>query len=172
MASEQETSLENLLLNSYKSELIAYIESHPEDFAELVELAVSDKQPYSWRAAWLLWSCMANNDKRLHKHIKKIIEILAYRNDNQQRELLMILQRMDISTAFEGRLFDLCINIWTNINKNPSLRFNAFKIMCAISKKYPELTNELKIMTDECYTGNLSENVKKSIYKILTIGKR
>ncbi len=163
----QKTSLEYLLLNSYKSDLIAYIELHPEDFEELVELSVSDKQPYSWRAAWLLWSCMANNDKRIHKYIKKIIEILAYRNDNQQRELLMILQRMAISTAYEGRLFDLCINIWTNINKNSSLRFNAFKIMYAISKKYPELSSEIKLMTDDCYTGNLSDNVKKSIHKIL-----
>jgi hypothetical protein len=36
--------------------LISYLSAHPEYFEEAITLAISDKQPYSWRAAWLLWS--------------------------------------------------------------------------------------------------------------------
>ena len=36
--------------------MIAYMETHPEAYEEAVQLAISDKQPYAWRAAWLLWS--------------------------------------------------------------------------------------------------------------------
>jgi hypothetical protein len=53
-----ETALEWTLTNSYKADMISYLAAHPEDFEEVVKLAIADKQPYSWRAAWLLWSCM------------------------------------------------------------------------------------------------------------------
>lgn len=49
-----EITLEHKLLNSYKRDLISFMISHPEYFDEAVELALSDKQPYSWRAAFVL----------------------------------------------------------------------------------------------------------------------
>lgn len=168
MTDIKETKLEYTLTNSYKDDLISYIKSHQVDFPELIKLSTSDKQPYSWRAAWLLWSCMDNHDKRIRRHIKKIIDIIPDRQDNQQRELLMVLQRMELNTKYEGQLFDSCAKIWGNVNKNTSLRFNAFKIMVAISKKYPDLLNEIKSLTDTSYTDNLTDNVKKSIDKLLT----
>jgi hypothetical protein len=172
MTDDKETNLEYTITNSYKDDLISYIASHQEDFPELIKLSISDKQPYSWRAAWLLWSCMDNNDKRIRRHIKKIIDILPNRQDSQQRELLMVLQRMELDTKYEGWLFNSCTKIWENINKNPSLRFHAFKIMVAISKKYPDLSNEIKLLTDIYYTDGLTDNVKKSIFKLLINDKK
>ena len=67
----EETKLEHILTNSYKADMISYMKSHPEDFEEAIKLAITDKQPYSWRAAWLLWSCMDKNDQRINKYIEK-----------------------------------------------------------------------------------------------------
>ena len=111
---------------------------------------------------------MDSNDKRIRRHIKKIIDILPDRQDGQQRELLMVLERMEVDTKYKGHLYDSCTKIWGNINKNPSLRFHAFKIMVAISKKYPGLSKEIKTLTDTYYTDNLTDNVKKSIFRLLT----
>jgi hypothetical protein len=147
--------------------MIAYLESHPESFSEAIKLAVADKQPYSWRASWLLWSCMSKNDKRLRKYLKKIIDILPERKDNQQRELLMILQRMELETKYEGQLFDACTRIWEQTGKNPSLRYNAFKVLVSISKNHPGLIREIKSLTKPQYTDGLSASVKKSINKLL-----
>ncbi len=66
-----ETALEHILISSYKADMISYMNAHPEDFEQVIELAVSDRQPYSKRAASLLWSCMEENDARIQKHIKK-----------------------------------------------------------------------------------------------------
>ncbi|HOT89685.1 MAG TPA: hypothetical protein PKZ43_03525 [Bacteroidales bacterium] len=63
--------LEYILTHSYKTDMISYLKSHPDDFEEIIRLAIADKQPYSLRAAWLLWSCMDKNDQRIHKYIKK-----------------------------------------------------------------------------------------------------
>jgi hypothetical protein len=161
-----ETKLEHLLTTSHKAELISYMESHPEDFAETIQLAVADKQPYSWRASWLLWSCMNKNDKRLRSYIKEIIAILPERKDNQQRELLLILQRMEINDEYEGQLFDACIKIWEQTNKIPSVRYNALKLLVSISIKHPDLIREINSLTESNYTDTLSDILKKSITKL------
>jgi hypothetical protein len=161
-----ETKIEHLLTNAHKAEMMAYIKAHPEDFTEVMQLALADKQPYSWRASWLLWSCMKKNDQRVCQYVKKIIDILPHRNDSQQRELLMMLQRMELKDEYEGQLFDCCTKIWEQLGKNPSLRYNAFKTVVAIAKKHPDLSREIKTLTTSYYTDNLSDSVKKSIAKM------
>ena len=73
MAGSTETDLEYKLTNSYKGDLISYIKVHQDSFPELIELAISNKQPYSWRAAWLLWSCMDNLTVNVKKSIFAMI---------------------------------------------------------------------------------------------------
>lgn len=162
-----ETALENILTNSYKVDMISYLKSHPEDFDEAVKLAISDKQPYSWRAAWLLWSCMDKNDYRLQRYLKKIIDTLPTKNDDQLRELLLILQRMEINDDYEGELFSICVNVWERIGKKPSVRYNAFKLIVKIAKKHPGLYNEIILLTQTHYMDSLSDTVKKSIFKMI-----
>jgi len=68
-----ESKLEHKLITSYKEEMIAFMNSHPEHFEEAVELAIGNKEKLCWRAAFLLWGCMKKNDPRIKKHINKII---------------------------------------------------------------------------------------------------
>ncbi len=161
------TELEYILTNSYKAEMISYLKSHPEDFTEAIELAIADKQPYSWRAAWLLWSCMDKNDQRIHKYLGSIIDSLPTKSDEQLRELFMILQRMELSDDYEGKIFEICVNTWEKIGKQPSVRYNAFKLMIKIMKKHPELYKDLTYLTESQYTDSLSDTVKKSILKMI-----
>lgn len=161
-----------MLTNSYKAEMISFLKSHPEYFEEGIRLAVSDKQPYSWRAAWLLWSCMDDNDRRLQKYIKKIIDTVPATNDGQQRELLMILQRMELSERYEGKVFDICLTIWEKTGKRPSVRYNAFKLILKIVKKHPDLFREIEFLTESHYMDSLSNGVKRAIYRMLADHKK
>ena len=150
-------------MSFYKEEMIRYVANHPESFEELVQLAMADKQPYSWRAAWLLWSCMADNDSRIKGRIRKIIGSLKGKNDGHQRELLKILYQMDLDEKYEGLLFDHCVSIWEKINKKPSVRFNAFKMIIKISRNYPEFSQEIGFLLQEHYLETLSKGVRHSI---------
>ena len=167
MTGNKETKLEHILTNSHKAEMIAYMEAHPKDFTEAIQLAIADKQPYSWRASWLLWSCMHKNDKRVSKYLKQIIEVLPERKDNQQRELLMIIQRMELNDEYEGQLFESCVEIWKQIGKNQSLRCNAFKILVTISKKHPSLIREINMLRESYYTQTLSDCAQKKISQLM-----
>jgi hypothetical protein len=167
-----ETALEWILTNSYKAEMISYLSAHPEDFEEAIKLAIADKQPYSWRAAWLLWSCMGKNDQRIQGYVKNIIEKIADRNDDQQRELLKILQQMEINKELEGLLFNHCLTVWEKINKKPSVRFNAFKVIVKIAQKHPELAHEINFLTQDQYMDSLSPTVKKSINEMIKVFRK
>lgn len=162
-----ETALENILISTYKTDMISYMNTHPEDFEEAVKLAIADKQPYSWRAAWLLWSCMEENDQRIQKYIKEIINSLKSKNDGHQRELLKILLQMELNQKFEGLVFNICLDVWEQINKNPSVRFTALKFIIKIVKKHPELSKEITFLTQDQYLESLSPGVKKSISKMM-----
>ena len=39
-----ETKLEHILTNSYRSDMISYMKSHPEDFVEAIKLAIAELQ--------------------------------------------------------------------------------------------------------------------------------
>jgi len=143
------------------------MENHPEFFEEAIELAISDKQPIAWRAAWLLWSCMDDNDKRIQKYIGNIVNTLETKDNGHQRELLKILFQMEIEEEYEGKIFDLCMDIWEQINKTPSVRVNALKFIFKIAKKHPELSKEITFLTQAHYLETLSPGVKNSVSKLM-----
>ena len=161
------TALEHILISSYKAEMISFMDAHPEDFEEAIELAISNKQPYSWREAWLLWSCMEENDQRIQRHIKNIINTLTTKNDDHQRELLKILLQMELNEEYEGFLFNVCVTVWERINKKPSVRLTAFKIILKIAKKHPDLSHEISFLTQNQYLDLLSPVAKRSISKMI-----
>lgn len=162
-----ETPLEKTLTSCYKDEIIAFMNAHPECFEEAVELAVSDKQPYSWRAAWLLWSVIEENDKRIKKFIKRIVNAAKTNSDSHQRELLKILLMMELDEKYESVLFDLCMNIWEQISKAPSVRVNALKLIVKIANKHPELKKEISFLAQDHYLESLSPGAQHSALKLL-----
>jgi len=162
-----ENTLKYILTHSNKADMISYMKSHPEVFDEAIKLAIENDQPYSWRAAWLLWSCMDKNDQRIHIYIEEIINTLPTISDNQLRELLIILQKMDLNEVYEGKLFDICVNIWNKIDKQPSVRYNAFKLIIKTIKKHSDLSKELIFITESHYMDPLSDTAKKSITKMM-----
>jgi len=163
----KQSPLEHVLTSAYKVEMMSFIENHPECVDEAINLAVSNKQPYAWRAAWLLWSCIEENDLRIRKYIDRIIETLNTVQDGHLRELLKILLMMKLNEKQEGLLYNLCVSVWEKVGKRPSVRYTALKMMVKIIKKYPELRSELNLLTQKEYLESLSPGVKKSLMKLL-----
>ena len=162
-----ETPLEHVLMAFNKQEMMAWLAAHPESFTEAIHLAMADKQPYSWRAAWLLWSCMEGNDPRIRPFITGIIDCLDIKRDGHQRELLKILYRMDLTEEQEGLIFDLCMNVWEKVGKAPSVRHNAFRMIVRIASIYPELSSEIALITQEHYMETLSPGVRRAVMKMI-----
>lgn len=161
------SALEQVLIHAYKKEMLAFMEAHPECFEEAVGLAVSDDQPFAWRAAWLLSDCMLENDPRLRARRDALIAAIAEKADGHQRELLKILLRMDLGERHESRLFDVCMSIWEQPAKSPSVRVTAFRFIVRMARKYPELANELDGLTQDWYLETLSPGIRHSVDRML-----
>lgn len=147
--------------------MISFLVNHPEYFDEAINLAIGDKEKLCWRSAWLLWSCIEENDPRIKKHINKIIKAIPNKKDGHQRELIKILLIMDLNEEQEGRLFNICLNLWEGLDKSPSIRWTAFKFILEMGKKYPELSDEISFLTQDHYLESLSPGIKHSISKII-----
>ena len=160
-----ETELEYILANTYKAQMIDYMGSHPEAFEEAVQLALLDKQPYSKRAAWLLWSVMEDNDLRIQKYLNKIVDVLPNKHESQKRDLMAILSRMELNEDADGKLFDICVDVWKKIDKIQSVRYGALELIVKIARKYPDLLNEVHILVQDQYMEGLAEHLKKSFLK-------
>jgi len=161
-----ETALEKVLMNFFKKEMIEYLNSHPEDFNQAITLALTNKQPYSWRAAWLLWSCIEQNDKRLIPFKNDLIAALKGKADGHQREILKLISVLELNDIEEGFIFNECLSIWESINKRPSVRFTAIKFALKIAAKYPDLLNEIDFFTQNHYTETLSPGIKQAVYRL------
>ena len=164
---QQLTTLEKILTSTCKADMISYLDTHPEDFDESIKLAISNKQPYSWRGAWLLWSCMEENDQRVQEYVNSIVNTLTTKKEDHQRELIKILLQMELKEEHEGILFDVCVTVWQKLDNKPSIRFTAFKMLVKIAKGHPDLINEIAFLTQNEYLNSFSHTAQKSINKIL-----
>lgn len=162
-----ESVLEKKLMTSYKDEMISFLNSQPEYFEEAIKLAITDNQPYAWRSAFILWSSMEKNDKRIQKYAKSIVDNIKTKKDGHQRELLKILYKMELKDKHEGQIFDICMNLWEQNSKTPSVRMTAFKSIIKISKKHSELLEQIDLLLQDQYIESLSPGVKRSINKMM-----
>ena len=165
------TELEKVLLNSYKVEMVAFVNSSPKEFDELIELTLTNKQPFSWRAAFILSTVMKRNDERVRTHIVDIIDAIDGKPDGHKRELLKILLRLELNEEQESRMIDICINLWKELDAKPTVRFYAFRMLMEIAKKYPDLESEIRLLTNDLYMDSLTQGIKRVIQKRLGIYK-
>ena len=70
-------------------------------------------------------------------------------------------------TEYEGILLNLCMDIWERIDKDPSVRITALKIIIKIAKKHVDLSNEIIFLTQDHYLESLSPPAKKSVLKMM-----
>ncbi|MCB0430364.1 MAG: hypothetical protein H6585_14280 [Flavobacteriales bacterium] len=168
---EPRTELENVLVSTMKDDMVRFVHDHPESVKEALDLAISDRQPYAWRAAWLLTNVVEENDKRVRPYVGKIMDMLEKKDDGHMRELLKILVRMNLDEDHEGRLLGVCVKLWKTASKVPAVRYTAFRFIYKVALQYPELIHEVELLTAKEYMDSLSRGVKHSVEKMMGVLK-
>jgi len=79
---------------------------------------------------------------------------------------------MDLNEQQEGVVFDLCMNMWETIQKAPSVRHTAFKMIVRITEKYPDLKKEIAFITRNHYLETLSPGIRRSVEKMVVAAHR
>ena len=124
----------------------------------------------SWRAAWVINHATWKKDNRIAPFISDIINSIEGKKDGHQRELLKIVAKQPLSEEQEGYFFDVCMNLWQDVNKQAAVRYYCMIFIHKMSEKYPEIENELEYLLGDYYTKTLSSGIQRSLFK--KIGKR
>ncbi len=162
------TSLEQALSGRIKKEeMSVFLSEHPDMFDEAIRLSLSNQEPISWRAAWAVGGTMPENSKKLAPFIPDILAKLPELEDGHQREFIKILMQVELSEDQQGLLFDICVSIWEQVRKKPSVRYFAFQVMVDMTKQYPELAHEVLSLTQPQHINPLSPGIRKGVLKLV-----
>ena len=173
------SDLVDIILNrSYniKQQTLNYIKHNPQSVKELEELAFSDKQPEGWRAAWILYYLIENDDKLIKKMSSKagkIIDLLPkFNSPGQKREFLKVLLLVDIPEKYMGKLINLCFEWILNKNSDVSMKVHSMQIIYNYSFKEPDLLHELRLVLEDAIPYSKVGTVNRIHKLIRQIDKR
>ncbi|MFV1883090.1 MAG: hypothetical protein ACMZ7B_01170 [Balneola sp.] len=161
------SDLRTILLSRDKPNMVQFLYDHPEFFNDAISLALSDKQPIAWRAAWAIGGTLPENAEKISAFIPDILSKLSELQDGHQREFIKILLQSDLDDDQQGQLFDICVTIWEQVRKKASVRYFAFQVMADLVKKYPELSHEVLSLTQPQYINSLSPGIRQGVLKIM-----
>jgi hypothetical protein len=147
-----------------KERLLNYLQENPNAFVPLVKSSLSNA-PEAWRASWLVGHTMEINDIRIQSSVDIMIASLEQLKEGHQRQTIIILSKMCLNDAQEGKLFDSCLTIWEHLKSIPSTRITAMKFILKIGDKFPALKPEIKLWTQDIYLDSLSPGIKRSLIK-------
>jgi len=129
---------------------------------QLVQVSLSEEEPYNWRAAWTL-SHLADIDvEALAPHLNKLIaEIPNSTHHTQIGCFAGMLSRIDFNMESSGNLFDWCIHLISTPQKRMSNKCYAIKIMRKFVAFEPALGEETCNVLELCMPTFESPYLKK-----------
>ena len=132
---------------------------------QLIHALRNDKD--SWIHAWQINHVKKTELIKIQKQVDKIISAIDGKNDGHQRELLKVLLKLNLTDDQLSLLWDICLRIWLDIQKQSSVRISAYKILVNTAKKFKPLSDELVRLTEEKHITSLSNGIRNSTYKNL-----
>lgn len=132
---------------------------------QLIHALRNDKD--SWIHAWQINHTKKTELIKIQNQVDKIISAIDGKNDSHQRELLKVLLKLNLTDDQLSLLWDICLRIWLDIQKQSSVRISAYKILVNAAKKFKPLSDELVRLTEEKHITSLSNGIRNSTYKNL-----
>ena len=113
-------------------------------FSTLLHLALHEKDPLAWRAAWVLDGCDEKRPGLARKHLSRIIQALpGMDSKGTLRSLLRLLARSEIPEEDQGLLIDECFSYLVSELYPVAVKAHAMQIIYNHVLLYPELKHEL-----------------------------
>ena len=132
---------------------------------QLIHALRNDKD--SWIHAWQINHVKKTELIKIQEQVDKIISAIDGKNDGHQRELLKVLLKLNLTDDQLSLLWDICLRVWLDIQKQSSVRISAYKILVNAAKKFKPLSDELVRLTEEKHITSLSNGIRNSTYKNL-----
>lgn len=113
---------------------------------ELWNYAVSNEEPVNWRSAWVIKGIWEISPALVTPYTDQMILTLPdLKKDGVKREFLRIIQEYPLpeNEIKLGILLDCCFAYLANAGESIAVKIHAMTILFEITKKIPEIKNEL-----------------------------
>ncbi|MCV6630697.1 MAG: hypothetical protein OIF50_12665 [Flavobacteriaceae bacterium] len=159
--------LSEILSSGYTKELTVYFKNNRCRLPELRAVALENNRPDSPRAAWMWTKFVKPQDTEVLVCLDAILLRLGDATDGHQRDLLRILYIADNYKEQAGLVFDKALAIWEDRSKLPATRYMAYQVLLQIGEWYPELQQEIDLLSTDFYLETLSPGIQHSLRKKL-----
>jgi hypothetical protein len=128
-----------------------WVGNSQERFDELFNLFLNSEYRINQRAAWPVSYCVIAHPDLIKKHFSKLIKNLRKPgiHDSIKRNTVRLLQHIDIPGKFHGEVMDTCFNYISSVNEPVAVKAFSLSILQNLSKQYPEIKNEVKLIIEE-----------------------
>lgn len=129
--------------------LMREIVNSPENYKTLIKIALYDKNPKSWRAAYLVDKINDINSEMLKPFLNEMVEqVKKEKNGSKKRHFLKLISMNDIQKNHQGILFDFCLKRFTSSKDAVAIRVHAMQILFNIAQTEPELKPEIQAIIE------------------------
>lgn len=148
--------------------IAAWIGTDVDRFRQFLFLFLNDEYRVVQRISWVLSIVAEEHPELVEKNIGKIIKRLDSENIHTavKRNIIRVLQFLNIPVKYRARVFDHCINYITDPKETIAVRCFSMTVASGIVKQYPELKSEL-VQTINLLMKDSTPGLKSRASKVL-----
>lgn len=141
-------TIKNLLLTETSRRntdlVVDLVTQKPDLFETLLRIFLSNEEPVSRRAAWVVDIVTENQPHLLPLIVDQIVTNLpSFRHDAMKRHSVRMLNRARLSDVQIGPLINLCFEFLTSPAEAIAVKAQSMDLLYQISQREPELKKEL-----------------------------
>jgi hypothetical protein len=130
--------------------IASYIGDDPERFKRLMEIFLGGPYRLTQRAAWAVNFCASACPQLILPYVGQLIPFCqAPVHDAVKRNVMRILQSVEVTPEYHGELADLCFHLISQPQEAVAIKASAMTVAANLCRHYPELANELKVLIEE-----------------------
>lgn len=131
--------------------IVAYIGADEKRFAELMKIFFAGEYRLTQRAAWSMNYCAEAQPNLIQPYLPELLDCLSRKDvhDAVKRNIVRLLQFIDIPKKFHAKVYSLCVDLVDNPNEPIAVRVFAMTAAARIAKSKPALMSELQLIVHQ-----------------------
>ena len=120
-------------------------------FKELMQCFLGNEKTVAQRASWIVSIAAKMNPEIIKPYIKDLVSMMQRKDVHNAliRNSVRVLGKMDIPEPFHGEVMNTCFQFIEDPKTLPAIKAFSITILHNLSKQYPEILHELKLIIHE-----------------------
>jgi len=120
-------------------------------FKELMQLFLHGEYRVTQRASWIISICAEQYPALIQPWLKQMLQKTQEPkvHDAVKRNVVKILQGIEVPKALTGMTADICFNLLADKNEPVAIRVFSMTVLYHLTQKEPDLKNELRLLIEE-----------------------